>query len=111
MVQFVHPSTDDITLSGILAALSDPVRLQIFRRLMAENGCMSCSAATPCPDIAKSTLSNHFRILREAGLIRTTKRGVENRNTVRSDEINAKFPGLLPVILQLGAAEAQKVAV
>ena len=62
---------------------------------------MSCSEATPCPDMAKSTLSNHFRILREAGMIRTIKKGVENRNTLRADDINAKFPGLLKLILKL----------
>lgn len=104
MAQFVHPSTDDITLSGILAALSDPVRLQIFKRLVDEKACMSCSEATPCPEIAKSTLSNHFRILREAGLIRTTKRGVENRNIVRCEDVDARFPGLLAAILKVSAA-------
>lgn len=104
MAPFVHPATDDITLSGILAALSDPVRLQIFKRLVDEKSCLSCSEATPCPDIAKSTLSNHFRILREAGLIRTTKRGVENRNVVRCEDVDAKFPGLLAAILKLAPA-------
>lgn len=105
MVTFVHPATDDITLSGILAALSDPVRLQIFKRLVEEKSCLSCSEATPCPDIAKSTLSNHFRILREAGLIRTTKRGVENRNVVRCEDVEARFPGLLAAILKLVPAD------
>ncbi len=105
MATFVHPATDDITLSGILAALSDPVRLQIFKRLVEEKSCLSCSEATPCPDIAKSTLSNHFRILREAGLIRTTKRGVENRNVVRCEDVEARFPGLLAAILKLVPAD------
>ena len=50
---------------------------------------MSCCGAAPCPEIAKSTLSNHFRILREAGLIHTEKQGVEHRNSVREDEINS----------------------
>src|SRR5271154_1810110 len=99
MVQFVHPSKDDISLAGVLGALADPMRLKIVRGMMKEDGCMSCTEAAPCPDMAKSTLSNHFRILREAGLIRTAKKGVENRNTLRQDEINAKFPGLLKLIL------------
>src|SRR5471032_3013700 len=101
MVQFVHPAKDDITLVGIFGALGDPMRLCILKSLMKKDGCMSCSEATPCPDMAKSTLSNHFRILREAGLIRTTKKGVENRNTLRADDINAKFPSLLKLILKL----------
>jgi DNA-binding transcriptional ArsR family regulator len=50
--------------------------------------------------MAKSRLSNHFRVLREAGLIRTTKKGVEHQNTVREADINARFPGLLKSILK-----------
>ncbi len=101
MVQFVHPATEDITLEGVLGALSDPMRLRIVASLMSEKGCMSCSQAAPCPEMAKSTLSHHFRILREAGLIRTTKQGVENRNVVRSADVNKRFPGLLKTILKL----------
>ena len=100
MARFVHPSFDDVTLAGIMSALSDPVRLSIVKGLMENDGCMSCCQAAPCPKIAKSTLSNHFRILRESGLIRTAKVGVENRSVVRADEINKKFPGLLKTILK-----------
>lgn len=100
MVQFVHPSTEDITLSGILAALSDPTRLLIVKGLIGQKDCMSCTEAAPCPKIAKSTLSNHFRILREAGLIHTSKKGVEHRNELREADINARFPGLLKTILK-----------
>jgi DNA-binding transcriptional ArsR family regulator len=103
MVQFVHPARDDITLTGVLAALSDPMRLRIVKALLQEGECMSCTAAAPCPEIPKSTLSNHFRILREAGLIQTTKKGVENRNVVRESDINARFPGLLKAILKHAA--------
>jgi DNA-binding transcriptional ArsR family regulator len=51
--------------------------------------------------MAKSTLSNHFRILREAGLVRTSKQGVEHRNVLREEDINARFPKLLKTILSL----------
>ncbi len=68
--------------------------------MLDAQGCCSCTQAAPCPKIAKSTLSNHFRILREAGLIKTTKVGVENRSVVREQEINQKFPGLLKTILK-----------
>lgn len=100
MVQFVHPATEDITLAGVLAALADPMRLRIVGSLLKKNDCMSCSEAAPCPNMAKSTLSHHFRILREAGIIRTSKIGVENRNVLRIDDINARFPGLLKQILK-----------
>lgn len=99
MVQFVHPARDEITLAGVLAALADPMRRRIVRSLVTENGCMSCTEAAPCPDMAKSTLSNHFRILREAGLIRTSKQGVQHRNVLREEDINARFPKLLKLIL------------
>ena len=99
MVQFVHPSKEDITLPGVLGALADPMRLRLYKKLLGEEGCQSCTDAAPCPKMAKSTLSNHFRILREAGLIRTTKRGVENRNEPRP-EINELFPGLIKSILK-----------
>lgn len=105
MVQFVHPAKEDITLDGVLAALADPMRLRIMRSLMEVEGCLSCSEAAPCPNMAKSTLSHHFRVLREAGLIRTSKSGVENRNVVRAEEINERFPGLLELVLKLSAKE------
>ncbi len=100
MVQFVHPKRQDITLAGVLAALADPTRLMIVRGLIGQKCQMSCTEAAPCPDMAKSTLSNHFRILREAGLIETTKKGVEHQNAVREADINARFPGLLKTILK-----------
>jgi len=83
----------------VLAALANPMRLRIVKSLLGENDCMSCTAAAPCPGTAKSTLSNHFRILREAGLIQTSKKGVEHRNVAREADINARFPKLLKTIL------------
>lgn len=99
MAQFVHPAREDITLAGVLAALADPVRLRIVKSLLERNDCMNCREAAPDPDMAKSTLSNHFRVLREAGLIRTTKQGIEHRNVVREADINARFPRLLKTIV------------
>ena len=101
MTRFVHPAAADITLAGVLGALSDPMRLKILKKLLeSRNGTMSCSGAAPCTEMAKSTLSHHFRVLRDAGLIRTTKQGVENLNCVRWDEVNARFPGLLRAIMK-----------
>ena len=100
MSRFVHPSIEDITLTGVLAALADPFRLQIVQTMLSKEACMSCTEAAPCPNLAKSTLSHHFRILREAGIIRTSKKGVENRNIVRIEDLNARFPELLETILK-----------
>jgi DNA-binding transcriptional ArsR family regulator len=101
MTRFVHPAAEDITLAGVLGALSDPMRLKILRKLLDSHGrCLSCSGAAPCTEMPKSTLSHHFRVLRDAGLIRTTKQGVENLNSVRWDEVDARFPGLLKTIMK-----------
>jgi len=101
MTRFVHPATADITLAGVLGALADPVRLQIIKRLLERRrGCLSCIEAAADTAIAKSTLSHHFRILREAGLIRTEREGVENRNSVRCEDLNRRFPGLLAAIMK-----------
>jgi DNA-binding transcriptional ArsR family regulator len=104
MTRFVHPAKGDITLAGVLGALSDPMRLKILRNLLDKrHGHLSCTGAAPCAEMAKSTLSHHFRILRDAGLIRTTKHGVENLNSVRWDDVNERFPGLLAAIMKFQA--------
>ncbi len=97
MSSFTHPRLDDVALSAALHALSDPVRLSIVRRL-ADEGELSCSAAG-CMDVPKSTLSNHFRILRGAGLIRTRSAGRDHLSALRKDEFEARFPGLLDTVL------------
>lgn len=101
MTRFVHPATADITLAGVLGALAEPVRLKILKKLLEKrHGCLSCTEAAAGGDTAKSTLSHHFRILRDAGLIRTEKHGVENHNSVRWDDLNERFPGLLMAIMK-----------
>lgn len=101
MTEFFHPSRDTLSLTAILNALGDPVRLKIVNGLAACLEGLNCSqAAHPFPDIPKSTLSNHFRILRESGLITTSKRGVENLNILRREDLEARFPGLLESILR-----------
>jgi DNA-binding transcriptional ArsR family regulator len=103
MRPFFHPSREEITLQGVLHALADPVRLGIFRRLAEPaGGPASCIRSAPA-EMPRSTLSHHFQILREAGLVRSEKRGAEAVNTARLEDIEARFPGLLSAIL--GAAE------
>ncbi len=96
-----HPSVNDITVEGILHALSDPVRVAIYADVMASECSQNCSAFLNVSDqaIPKSTLSQHFKALREAGLIRGERRGVEMHNTSRCAEIDARFPGLIRSIL------------
>ena len=102
---FLHPAIEDIALEGVLYALADPVRLAILRRLVGEGGAMNCSAAAPC-DLPKSTMSQHYRVLREAGLIRSERRGTQVVNTLRCTEIEDRFPGVLASILKASECEA-----
>src|ERR1700688_5123667 len=97
----LHPSLEDVTVEGILHALSDPVRAAIFADIVAQECSHNCSMFLTVSDkaIPKSALSQHFRILREAGLIRGERRGVEMHNTSRCAEIEKRFPGLIVAIV------------
>jgi DNA-binding transcriptional ArsR family regulator len=109
MQNFVHPDMKDVTLDAVLHALADPSRRKIVRALAADKACsgtgLSCSAAAP-PDLPKATMSQHYAKLRAAGVVRASKQGVAVLHTLRCDEINARFPGLLPAILEADAAES-----
>lgn len=97
MASLTHPSLDDVDLATVLHALSDPGRLAMVRKL-ANCDALSCGGAG-CPTIPRSTLSNHFRILRAAGIVRTRPDGRAYFNELRRSELDARFPGLLQVIL------------
>ena len=88
--------TDEMTLAGILYALGDPVRLEIVQTLarQGEQPCRHCADR-----IAKSTLSHHFKILREAGVVASRKVGTQHLNSLRRQDIDRRFPGLLGAIL------------
>jgi DNA-binding transcriptional ArsR family regulator len=113
-----HPSPEDITVEGILHALSDPIRAAIYADIVAQQCSQNCSTFLTVRDktIPKSTLSQHFRALREAGLIRGERHGVEMHNTSRYAEIEERFPGLLRAIINAhtiqskGDAHAKKLA-
>jgi DNA-binding transcriptional ArsR family regulator len=110
MRPLLHPSVDDVTVEGILHALSDPVRVHIFAEIAAGKGSQICSAFLEVSDrpVPKSTLSQHFKALREAGLVASERRGVEMHNTSRCQEIDAKFPGLLRAILEAHKAQSAR---
>ena len=96
----MHPAVEDITVEGILHALSDPARLRIFTEIATSNCSQTCTSFSNLDErtIPKSTLSQHFKALREAGLIRSERRGTEMQNVSRCAEIDKRFPGLLPAI-------------
>jgi DNA-binding transcriptional ArsR family regulator len=92
-----EPTRRELLLTAVLYALSDEVRLGIVRQL-AKKGEQPCGVFEV--DRPKSSLSHHFRVLRESGLVATRKDGKALLNTLRSEDLEARFPGLLKAVLK-----------
>ena len=100
-----HPSRDEIELAAVLHALSDPVRLLMVRGLAGALEGRSCGSFDV--PVTKSTCTHHFKVLREAGVIQQRQEGTKRVNTLRDEDLEARFPGLLSTILH--AAEHQSL--
>ncbi|CAM4495226.1 helix-turn-helix domain-containing protein [Paenibacillus phoenicis] len=92
-----HPERDEIQLSSVLYALSDPIRLSVVAE-MRRCGEQPCNYFEV--PIAKSTLSHHIRTLREAGVISTRIQGTQRFISLREVDLESRFPGLLTSILE-----------
>ncbi|UJA21423.1 helix-turn-helix transcriptional regulator [Thermoleophilia bacterium SCSIO 60948] len=109
-----HPRSDEIELAAVLHALSDPQRLAIVRALASDPAPRSCGSFGL--DVAKSTCTHHFRVLREAGVISQQREGTSRLNSLRTDDLETRFPGLLDAVLRAddeaaGTANAVAAAV
>ena len=94
-----QPLLDEISLPKVLHALSDPVRMEIVLKI-AKAGQVACGGFDiPMP---KSTLSHHFKVLRESGVVTSRREGNELINSLRSEELQARFPGVLDAIVAAG---------
>ncbi len=105
-----HPKINDITVEGVLYALADPVRVQIFMSLASADCAKNCATfqnISTAP-LAKSTLSQHFKILREAGLIYSERKGVELHNRTRCAELKERFGDMVMSIVTAYAAQMKK---
>jgi DNA-binding transcriptional ArsR family regulator len=109
MSRFIHPNLNDVPLASVLHALSDPTRLAIVRALDCDSAQkgegMACNLAAP-EGLPRATMSNHFLILRGAGLIESRKEGTNVINRLRRKDVDARFPGLLDAVLHAAAASA-----
>lgn len=99
-----HPDRKDISLAGVLYALGDPVRLEIVK-------CLAIKGEQPCAamyfSVPKSTMSHHFKVLRESGTISCRKQGTQHLNSLRREDLDALFPGLLDAVLQAAGSYLQ----
>jgi DNA-binding transcriptional ArsR family regulator len=92
-----HPATENIELASVLHALSDPQRLRIVRKLSADPEPRPCGAFDV--NVSKSTCTHHFRVLREAGVIEQEMLGTSRLNSLRREDLDQRFPGLLDAVL------------
>jgi DNA-binding transcriptional ArsR family regulator len=102
-----HPSTSEIRLTQVLHALSDPVRLEIAKRLTQHDEC-SCSRLGG--SVSKSTLSHHLKVLREAGVTYTRVVGTQRLVSLRATELGERFPGVLDSVLAAHDEPARSAA-
>jgi|SRR5690348_1063016 len=107
-----HPDAAAISVAGLLFALADPVRLAIVRELLKSPGGLNCTETTSRLGLSmpKSTCSQHYRILRESGVIASERRGTELVSRVRAQLLAERFPGLLESIFKAHERERQPAA-
>ncbi|WP_346772749.1 helix-turn-helix domain-containing protein [Rhodococcus sp. 14C212] len=98
-----HPDLAQVDLQQVMEALVDPVRRMVVSQLVRKGEDMSCGTFEA--PVSTSTLTHHFNVLREAGVIRQYYVGVTKMNTLRADEMEERFPGLLPAVIAACAAE------
>ncbi|MET7482783.1 helix-turn-helix domain-containing protein [Streptomyces sp. NPDC005538] len=98
-----HPKTDEIQLEDVFTALSNPMRLKVVSTL-AESGPTPCGSLLD--GVPKSTLTHHWRVLREGGLIWQEAVGREYTLTLRGDDLEQRFPGLLAAVLRAARVPA-----
>lgn len=89
---------DDVELTDVMYGLSDPARIEIVRKIAEAGEPLSCGVLTA--DRPKSSMSHHFKILRQSGLVKTHIEGKEHLNSLRLPEIEKRFPGVLKAILK-----------
>jgi DNA-binding transcriptional ArsR family regulator len=99
-----HPTIEEIALPAVLHALSDPQRLSIVCTLAESGEPRRCGSFHLT--ITKSTLTHHFRVLREAGVIEQQEDGTAKLNSLRREDLDTRFPGLLDAVLAPSAFQS-----
>ncbi|WP_044557325.1 ArsR/SmtB family transcription factor [Halobacteriovorax marinus] len=92
------PNIEDIDITDVMYALSDPARVEIIRLMASTNEAMTCGDLQL--DRPKSSMSHHFKILRSSGIVQTQIEGKEHYNTLRTEELENRFPGVFKSIIK-----------
>lgn len=98
MRQIKHPTIEQVELTDIMYALADPTRLEIVLMLAQAGKKLTCGEINL--NRPKSSMSHHFKILRSAGLVETLIEGTEHMNSLRLEEVESKYPGVLSAVLK-----------
>ncbi|HEY0843520.1 ArsR/SmtB family transcription factor [Methylotenera sp.] len=98
MRQIKHPTIEQVELTDIMYALSDPTRLEIIMLLAQAGRKLTCGEINL--NRPKSSMSHHFKILRSAGLVETLIEGTEHMNSLRLEEVESKYPGVLNAVIK-----------
>ncbi|MFG3225764.1 ArsR/SmtB family transcription factor [Kitasatospora sp. NPDC048194] len=93
-----HPAVDELDLRTVMSALADPLRYGVVTALLREPADTARTCASFNLPVSKSTLTHHFRVLREAGLVRQVDRGNSRAATLRHTDLDTRFPGLLDLL-------------
>jgi DNA-binding transcriptional ArsR family regulator len=101
-MDLLGPARDELELEEVLHALSDPVRLQIVLALDEAGSEIACGQFPVA--VSKSTVSHHFKVLREAGVLAGRYEGTRRFHSLRRDDLDARFPGLLDSVLRAARA-------
>lgn len=101
-----EPAVADLRLEKVMAVLAEPLRLRIVQRLLLESEAFDHTCGWFGLDRPKSTLTHHFKALRQAGVITQRQYGLERRSRVRIDDLNERFPGLIQLVLAWDSDEA-----
>lgn len=97
-----HPDREQIRLEHVLTALGNPMRLTVVK-VLADGGEHTCGSVLT--GVSKSTLTHHWRVLRDSGVILQKPSGRENLLSLRKEDLDARFPGLLDALLNAAATD------
>jgi DNA-binding transcriptional ArsR family regulator len=92
-----HPPASALDLATVMRVVGDPVRLQLVR-LLADGRPRACGEVTDTLGMPMSTCSYHLRLLREAGVTRSRAQGTQRLVSLRRDDLDERFPGLVDVL-------------